>query len=100
VKCELSRNTTLTPEVFVSLRNAPLSETVACAWLVRYRESWSLRRAAERFQVAVTTAARWPGRITARIRTPTRTERRIINVRVIRRSGSAGIAYYCSRCAQ
>jgi transposase len=64
-------------------------------------DGWSLRRAAERFQVSATTAARWAGRY--RIlgeagmadrssrphrsprRTPTRIERRIIKVRVLRR---------------
>jgi transposase InsO family protein len=72
-------------------------------------QGWSLRRAAERFQVSPTTAARWAGRyrqlgsagMTDRSsrphhsprRTPTRTERRIINVRVIRRWGPARIGY-------
>jgi transposase InsO family protein len=72
-------------------------------------DGWSLRRAAERFQVAVTTAARWvrryrelgaagmadrssrPHRCPAQ--TPTRTERRIIKVRVLRRWGPARIGY-------
>jgi transposase InsO family protein len=72
-------------------------------------EGWSLRRAAERFQVAVSTAARWAGRYRelgeagmadrssrphrSQNRTPTRTERRIIKVRVIRRWGPARIGY-------
>jgi transposase InsO family protein len=79
----------------VSHRNAPLSE------LGRLRlarcvvdEGWPLRRAAERFQVSPTTAARWAGRYRrlgaagmadrssrpqrSPRRTPTRTERRII----------------------
>jgi transposase InsO family protein len=68
-------------------------------------DGWPLRRAAERFQVSPTTAARWAGRYrqlgTAGMsdrssrprRTPTRTERRIIKVRVIRRWGPARIAY-------
>jgi transposase InsO family protein len=72
-------------------------------------DGWSLRRAAERFQVAVTTAARWAGRYRelgeagmvdrssrphhCPNQTPTRTERRIIKVRVIRRWGPARIAY-------
>jgi len=72
-------------------------------------DGWSLRRAAERFQVAVTTAARWAGRYRelgeagmvdrssrphrSPNRTPTRTERRIIKVRVLRRWGPARIAY-------
>jgi transposase InsO family protein len=94
----------------VSHRNAPLSE------LGRLRlarcvvdERWPLRRAAERFQVSPTTAARWAGRYRAcgeagmvdrssrphrsPQRTPTRTERRIIKVRVLRRWGPARIGY-------
>jgi transposase InsO family protein len=97
----------------MSHRNAPLSETgrlrLACCVV---EDGWSLRRAAERFQVAVTTAARaarWAGRYRelgiagmadrssrphrSPTRTPTRTERRIIKVRVIRRWGPARIAY-------
>ncbi|MGK3209349.1 helix-turn-helix domain-containing protein, partial [Amycolatopsis sp. MEPSY49] len=70
---------------------------------------WPLRRAAERFQVAVTTAKRWADRYRAEgtagmtdrssrprtcpHQTPTRLERRIIKVRVIRRWGPARIAY-------
>lgn len=94
----------------MSHRNAPLSETGRLR-LARciVEDGWSLRRAAERFQVAVTTAARWAGRYrecgTAGMadrssrphrsphRTPTRTERRIIKVRVVRRWGPARIAY-------
>jgi transposase InsO family protein len=94
----------------VSHRNAPLSETgrLRLARCV-VEEGWSLRRAAERFQVAVTTAARWAGRYRelgeagmadrssrphrSPNRTPTRTERRIIKVRVTRRWGPARIAY-------
>jgi transposase InsO family protein len=72
-------------------------------------EGWALRRAAERFQVSATTAARWAGRYRllgaegmadrssrpARSpgRTPTRIERRIIKVRVIRRWGPARIGF-------
>jgi transposase InsO family protein len=72
-------------------------------------EGWSLRRAADRFQVSATTAARWAGRyrehgaagMTDRSsrprhsprRTPTRTERRIIKVRVTRRWGPARIGF-------
>ena len=68
-----------------------------------------MRRAAERFQVSPTTAARWAGRYRqlgavgmvdrssrphrSPRRTPTRVERRIIKVRVIRRWGPARIAY-------
>lgn len=94
----------------MSHRNAPLSETgrlrpARCV----VEEGWPLRRAAERFQVAVTTAQRWARRYreqgpagmvdrSSRPRrspnqTPTRTERRIIKVRVLRRWGPARIAY-------
>ena len=72
-------------------------------------DGWSLRRAAERFQVSVTTAARWAARYRARgedgmedlssrpvtspRRTSVRRERRIIAVRVNRRWGPARIGY-------
>jgi transposase InsO family protein len=72
-------------------------------------QGWSLRRAAERFQVSPTTAQRWAGRYRelgaagmvdrssrpARSpgRTPSRVERRIIKVRVTRRWGPARIAF-------
>jgi transposase InsO family protein len=72
-------------------------------------QGWPLRRAADRFQVSATTAARWAGRyreqgaagMTDRSsrprrsprRTPTRLERRIINVRVTRRWGPARIGF-------
>jgi transposase InsO family protein len=72
-------------------------------------DGWPLRRAAERFQVSATTAARWSARYRqggeagmvdrssrphhSPSRTPTRTERRIIKVRVIRRWGPARIGY-------
>ena len=72
-------------------------------------QKWPLRRAAERFQVSPTTAARWAGRYREHgaagmvdrssrpkrspRRTPTRTERRIIKVRVIRRWGPARIGF-------
>ncbi|MEV6341738.1 IS481 family transposase, partial [Nocardia vinacea] len=94
----------------MSHRNAPLSE------LGRLRlarcvvdDGWPLRRAAERFQVAHTTAKRWADRYRCHGaagmadrssrphhspgRTPTRIERRIIKVRVLRRWGPARIAY-------
>jgi hypothetical protein len=47
-------------------RNAPLSETgrLRLARCV-VDEGWPLRRAAERFQVSVTTAARWAARYRA-----------------------------------
>ena len=97
------------PEVLVSHRNAPLSETgrLRLARCV-VEDRWPLRRAAERFQVAVTTAKRWADRYrqdgaagmadrssrphTSPRRTPTRTERRIIKVRLARRWGPARIA--------
>lgn len=93
----------------MSHRNAPLTE------LGRLRlarcvvdDGWSLRRAAERFQVSVGTAGRWASRYrehgqagmadrssrphASPNRTPTRTERRIIKIRVLRRWGPARIA--------
>ncbi|MGO9030858.1 IS481 family transposase, partial [Mycobacterium sp.] len=94
----------------MSHRNAPLSETgrLRLARCV-VEDGWPLRRAAERFQVSVTTAARWAGRYRAAgsagmadrssrphhspARTPTRTERRIIKIRVLRRWGPARIGY-------
>lgn len=94
----------------MSHRNAPLSETgrLRLARCV-VDDGWSLRRAAERFQVSVSTAARWAGRYRkfgeagmadrssrprrSPHRTPTRTERRIIGVRVTRRWGPARIGY-------
>ena len=94
----------------MSHRNAPLSETgrLRLARCV-VEEGWSLRRAAERFQVAVTTAQRWASRYRelgpagmadrssrphrSPNQTPTRTERRIIKIRVIRRWGPAQIGY-------
>jgi transposase InsO family protein len=90
-------------------RNAPLSETgrLRLARCV-VEDGWPLRRAAERFQVSVTTAQRWASRYracgaagmadrssrprTSPRRTPTRTERRIIKVRILRRWGPARIA--------
>ncbi|MGK3207958.1 leucine zipper domain-containing protein, partial [Amycolatopsis sp. MEPSY49] len=50
----------------MSHRNAPLSETgrLRLAQCV-VEEDWPLRRAAERFQVAVTTAKRWADRYRA-----------------------------------
>ena len=94
----------------MSHRNAPLSETgrLRLARCV-VDDRWPLRRAAERFQVSVTTAARWASRYRelgeagmadrssrphrSPNRTPTRTERRIIKVRLIRRWGPARIGY-------
>ena len=72
-------------------------------------EGWPLRRAAERFQVSPTTAARWASRYRelgeeglvdrssrphhSPHRLPTRRERRIVKVRLARRWGPARIAY-------
>ncbi|MCY0930369.1 IS481 family transposase [Streptomyces sp. H27-H1] len=92
-------------------RNAPLTETgrLRLARCVAV-DGWPLRRAAERFQVSATTAQRWAARYRASgeagmadhssrphrspKRTPTRTERRIIKVRVLRRWGPARIAHH------
>jgi len=73
-------------------------------------DGWSIRRAAERFQVSPTTAKKWADRYRASGqaamadrssrphrspgRTPTRTERRIINLRFTRRWGPHRIAYH------
>ncbi|MEV5721999.1 IS481 family transposase, partial [Amycolatopsis mediterranei] len=90
--------------------NAPLTPTgrLRLARCV-VDDGWPLRRAAERFQVSVSTAARWAARYrdhgeagmgdrssrphTSPWQTPTRTERRIIKVRVLRRWGPARIAF-------
>jgi len=94
----------------VTHANAPLTP-VGRLRLARcvVEDGWPLRRAAERFQVSVTTAKRWADRYRdhgepgmadrssrphhSPSRTPTRTERRIIKVRVLRRWGPARIAY-------
>jgi transposase InsO family protein len=104
--------TTSTPdnqEVLVPHRNAPLTETgrLRLARCV-VDDGWPLRRAAERFQVSHTTAARWAARYRARgaaamadqpsrphvspNRTPVRAERRIVRLRVSKRLGPARIA--------
>lgn len=73
-------------------------------------DGWSLRRAAERFQVSVPTAHRWSTRYRDQgeagmgdrssrpthspRRTPTRTERRIVKLRWLRRWGPARIGYH------
>ncbi|MEV5989439.1 leucine zipper domain-containing protein, partial [Streptomyces sp. NPDC052051] len=92
-------------------RNAPLTETgrLRLAHCV-VKDGWTLRRAAERFQVSPTTAQRWAARYrqfgetgtrdrssrphTSPRRTPTRTERRIVKVRLLRRWGPARIAHF------
>jgi transposase InsO family protein len=91
-------------------RNAPLTETgrLRLARCV-VEDGWPVRRAAERFQVSRTTAARWaaryrqsgaagmadrssrPHRCPSQL--PARTERRIIKLRVARRLGPARIAW-------
>ncbi|WP_411090129.1 IS481 family transposase, partial [Streptomyces sp. 061-3] len=94
----------------MSHRNAPLTETgrLRLARCV-VEDGWPLRRAAERFQVSPTTAQRWAARYResgeagmadrssrphhSPRQTPTRTERRIIKVRILRRWGPARIAY-------
>ncbi|WP_423833879.1 IS481 family transposase [Streptomyces manipurensis] len=91
-------------------RNAPLTETgrLRLARCV-VEDGWPLRRAADRFQVSPTTAQRWAARYRtlgeagmydrssrphhSPRRTLTRTERRIIKVRVLRRWGPARIAH-------
>ena len=91
-------------------RNAPLSETgrLRLARCV-VDDGWPLRRAAERFQVSPTTAARWAGRYrqagaaamadrssrprSSPARTARRTERRIVGLRVSQQLGPARIAY-------
>jgi transposase InsO family protein len=106
VDCDVYTNR----KALVPHRNAPLTETgrLRLARCV-VEDGWTLRRAAERFQVSPTTAQRWAGRYRrlgaegmsdrssqphhSPSRTPTRTERRIIKVRVLRRWGPARIAY-------
>nr|WSW59313.1 IS481 family transposase [Streptomyces sp. NBC_00998]WSW60402.1 IS481 family transposase [Streptomyces sp. NBC_00998] len=91
-------------------RNAPLTETgrLRLARCV-VEDGWPYRRAAERFQVSPTTAQRWAARYRAHgeagmgdrssrprhspRRTPSRTERRIIKIRLLRRWGPARIAH-------
>jgi transposase InsO family protein len=89
--------------------NAPLTETgrLRLARCV-VEDGWPLRRAAERFQVSHTTAGRWAERYReagaagmadrssrprhSPARTPCRTERRIVGLRVTARLGPARIA--------
>ena len=91
-------------------RNAPLTETgrLRLARCV-VEDGWPVRRAAERFQVSHTTAARWAARYrahgaagmadrssrphTSPARTPARAERRIVGLRVSKRLGPARIAF-------
>jgi transposase InsO family protein len=97
-------------EVLVVHRNAPLTGTgrLRLARCV-VDDGWPLRRAAERFQVSPTTAARWAARYRqageagmadrssrphhSPGRTSQKTERRIVGLRVSRRLGPARIAF-------
>ena len=106
----IATSTPSSPEALVSHRNAPLTSTgrLRLARCV-VDDGWSLRRAAQRFQVSANTAKRWADRyrdhgaagmgdrssrpLRSPRRTPTRTERRIIKVRLLRRWGPARIAY-------
>jgi transposase InsO family protein len=97
-------------EALMSHRNAPLTETgrLRLARCV-VEDGWPVRRAAERFQVSHTTAARWAARYrqlgaagmagrscrphASPFRTPVRAGRRIIGLRVGKRLGPARIAF-------
>jgi transposase InsO family protein len=97
-------------EVLMPHRNAPLTETgrLRLARCV-VEDGWPVRRAAERFQVSPTTAARRAARYrqlgaagmadrssrprTSPARTPARDERRIVRLRVAKRLGPARIAF-------
>jgi transposase InsO family protein len=106
---ELVEGSAHTREILVPHANAPLTE-LGRLRLARcvVEEGWSLRRAADRFQVSHNTAARWAGRYrqhgTAGMRdrssrpyrsprrTPTPVERRVLHLRVTKRWGPARIA--------
>jgi transposase InsO family protein len=106
----ITTSTPITLEALVVHRNAPLTE-IGRLRLARcvIDDGWPLRRAAERFQVSHTTAARWAARYRdlgpagmadrasrphhSPARTPQRAERRIIKLRVTRRWGPARIAF-------
>ena len=99
----------LNTEVFVTHANAPLTPVgrARLAALINDR-GWSVRRAAERFQVSPATASKWAIRarsgapMTDRSSRPhsspnqtsTRTERRIVALRFIRRWGPHRIGYH------
>src|SRR5579875_1118325 len=97
-------------KVLMVRRNAPLSETGRLRLARRVAEDgWPLRRAAERFQVSHSTADRRARRYrqdgaagmadrssrphASPARTPVRTERRIVRLRVSQRLGPARIAF-------
>src|ERR1043165_273365 len=110
VRCGLRHLHQLTRRPSISHANAPLTE-LGRQRLARcvVEDGGAWRRAAERFQVSVSTAKRWADRyrelgavgMTDRSsrpwasprRTPTRTERRIIKVRLARRWGPARVAH-------
>lgn len=93
----------------MSHRNAPLTPTgrLRLARCV-VEDGWPLRRAAERFQVSHTTAARWAGRYRSHgpagmqdhssrphrqpLRTPAKTEQRIVQLRQEHRIGPLRLA--------
>jgi transposase InsO family protein len=97
-------------EALMAHRNAPLTETgrLRLARCV-VDNGWPVRRAAERFQVSATTAARWATRYRQHgaagmadrscrphhcpNQLPRRTERRIIGLRISQRLGPARIAF-------
>jgi transposase InsO family protein len=97
-------------EALMPHRNAPLTETgrLRLARCV-VQDGWPVRRAAQRFQVSHTTAARWAARYRQQgaagmadrssrphaspRRTPVRAERRIVKLRVTGRLGPARIAF-------
>ena len=96
-------------EVFVTHANAPFT-AVGRASLARaiVVENWSIRRAAERFQVSPATASKWAARYRAGlsledrssrpwrspVRCPVRLERRIVALRFTRRWGPHRIGYH------
>jgi transposase-like protein len=102
--------TTSTTEAFIPHANAPLTPTGRLRLARCIVESkWTLRRAAERFGVSVTTAKRWTDRYRAEgaagmgdrssrphrcaHQTSRRAERRVLGLRVSRRWGPARIGY-------
>lgn len=110
VRCGLRHLHRLARRPSITHANAPLTERgrLRLARCV-VEDGWPLRRAAERFQVSVSTAKRWADRYRADgpagmadrssrprnnpNRTHPRQERRIVKVRLDRRWGPARIAY-------